>query len=311
MGMGRLALRRGFSAPLLIITQPGRGGMKEFHREEPTLCEDALLGDAIRGSSTSIKKLEEADCSLNSPGIPRRPSSPDITDMPPSLILPWLFVGNAEDTNEPARLRAMGVTHVLSVMERRMGYMANRHRCSSDGCKETATLNSYTEDGITYRQLPIADSGTQNIRQYFEEAFGYIEKCRATGGRVLLHCEAGISRSPTIAIAYTMKLKQLGLVDAYQIVKEQRRIISPNLNFMGQLLEFEEVLKGSKLDACDCSASAPSPKVSKRDDSVAVSSSSLSASRQKDSLSPCRLCKSEKWTSNLSQAMDSDKSNQT
>jgi len=284
--------------------------MKEFHREEPTLCEDALLGDAIRGSPNSIRKLEEADTGLHSPQH-RRPSSPDITDMPPSLILPWLFVGNAEDTCDAARLRSMGVTHVLSVMERRMGYMANRHRCSSDGCKETVPLNTgncYTEDGITYRQLPIADSGTQNIRQYFEEAFGYIEKCRVGGGRVLLHCEAGISRSPTIAIAYTMKLKQLGLVDAYQIVKEQRRIISPNLNFMGQLLEFEEVLKNSKLDACACSG-ATSPKVSKRDDSLP--STSISASSLKENLSGCKLCKSEKWTSNLSQALESDKSNPT
>ena len=84
--------------------------MKEFHREEPTLCEDALLGDAMRGSPNSMRKLEEADTGLHSPQH-RRPSSPDITDMPPSLILPhrtWkrslvmkriFFIGTSEKSD--------------------------------------------------------------------------------------------------------------------------------------------------------------------------------------------------------------------
>lgn len=62
-------------------------------------------------------------------------------------------------------------------------------------------------------------------------------------GCTFVHCHAGISRSATICIAYIMKTMQLDLSKAYELVKEKRPCISPNLHFMGQLLEFQKQLQ--------------------------------------------------------------------
>lgn len=113
----------------------------------------------------------------------------------------------------------------------------------------TAKPASYTiPSGFNYKHLEAADNGIQNLRQFFEEAFDFIDEAKKANTGVLVHCQAGISRSPTIAVAYLMKHYLMAMAEAYKFVKTKRSIISPNLNFMGQLWEFEQVLKETKED---------------------------------------------------------------
>ena len=71
----------------------------------------------------------------------------------------------------------------------------------------------------------------------------HIEEVRKSKGTILIHCMAGISRSVTLTIAYLMAHFGMSMQDAYQFVKDKRPAISPNLNFMGQLVEFEKELQ--------------------------------------------------------------------
>lgn len=68
------------------------------------------------------------------------------------------------------------------------------------------------------------------------------EQARTSNSVILIHCMAGVSRSVTLTIAYLMNYFGLSMQLAYQLVKDKRPAISPNLNFMGQLVAFEQEL---------------------------------------------------------------------
>ncbi|KAF2896227.1 hypothetical protein ILUMI_09948, partial [Ignelater luminosus] len=65
-----------------------------------------------------------------------------------------------------------------------------------------------------------------------------------SGGKTLLHCIAGVSRSAALCIAYLMKYHRFSLLDAYNYVKLKRPIIRPNCGFFRQLIEYEMDLFG-------------------------------------------------------------------
>jgi protein-tyrosine phosphatase len=59
---------------------------------------------------------------------------------------------------------------------------------------------------------------------------------------ILIHCQAGISRSSSILIAYIMRKYRVPFLTAYNHVKTYRSIIEPNAGFRNQLLEYERML---------------------------------------------------------------------
>lgn len=76
---------------------------------------------------------------------------------------------------------------------------------------------------------------------------------------MFVHCQAGISRSATICLAYLMRTNRVKLDEAFEFVKQRRSIISPNFSFMGQLLRFESQV----LATSSCSSESGSPALGK------------------------------------------------
>ncbi len=70
----------------------------------------------------------------------------------------------------------------------------------------------------------------------------FIDQCLANKGSVLVHGNAGISRSAALVIAYVMETRGLTSAEAIRSVQRRRFCIFPNEGFRRQLIEYEPIL---------------------------------------------------------------------
>merc|ERR1712173_172212 len=99
----------------------------------------------------------------------------------------------------------------------------------------------------SYCHIPIDDNCSVNIHEHFQKCINFIENNEI----VLVHCQAGISRSPTIVMAYLMNKMTLGWQEAYKYVQERRTIAAPNFSFISQLFRFEKEKINVKFEKLD------------------------------------------------------------
>ncbi|XP_060748280.1 probable dual specificity protein phosphatase DDB_G0281963 [Tachysurus vachellii] len=140
---------------------------------------------------------------------------------PLSRILPQLYLGAESDVTQDC-LSARGISYVLSVS-----------RC----CPQPSFLPQ-----SQYLRIPIDDSLRDDLLPWIPQALRFIDGAMSLGCSVIVHCAAGISRSPALAVAYIMYSLEMDLDHAYRFVKERRPTISPNFNFLGQLQLFQHTL---------------------------------------------------------------------
>lgn len=122
-------------------------------------------------------------------------------------------------------LKKIGVTHVVN--------------CAGDVCKD-----KFPHD-FKYLTYYLKDSKTENIECVFYEVISFIDEARKGNGKVLIHCVQGVSRSVSLCIAYLIIRENLTYSAAFDIIKKNRGVASPNMGFTVQLLIFQKRLQNS------------------------------------------------------------------
>ena len=102
---------------------------------------------------------------------------------------------------------------------------------------------------FSYLKIEIEDSEDEEIKKQFYGVFKFVENTLTFGGRVLIHCNAGVSRAGTMVTAYVMKSKGMNLKDALKFVRSRRKNnpITPNDGFLRELKKFEKQLMSVKV----------------------------------------------------------------
>ncbi|XP_045414523.1 dual specificity protein phosphatase 8 [Lemur catta] len=138
-------------------------------------------------------------------------------------ILPHLYLGSQKDVLDKDLMTQNGISYVLN---------------ASNSCPKPDFICE-----SRFMRIPINDNYCEKLLPWLDKSIEFIDKAKLSSCQVIVHCLAGISRSATIAIAYIMKTMGMSSDDAYRFVKDRRPSISPNFNFLGQLLEYERSLK--------------------------------------------------------------------
>ncbi|NWY61638.1 DUS28 phosphatase, partial [Chionis minor] len=92
-------------------------------------------------------------------------------------------------------------------------------------------------------RVPVFDDPAEDLYRYFEACGDAIEEAVRSGGKCLVYCKNGRSRSAAICTAYLMRHRKLPLKDAFQTVKTARPAAEPNPGFWSQLQRYEEDLQ--------------------------------------------------------------------
>ncbi|RLU22453.1 hypothetical protein DMN91_004731 [Ooceraea biroi] len=148
-------------------------------------------------------------------------------------VVPGLFLGpySAASRSKLQALLDQRITHIVCV----------RHAI------EANFIRPNFPQQFKYLVLEIADTATENIIQHFQKVKFFINEGLRSGGRVLVHGNAGISRSAALVLAYVMETYDLNLKHAYTIVQQRRFCINPSESFMTQLKEYEPIYRAQKM----------------------------------------------------------------
>jgi len=138
-----------------------------------------------------------------------------------SEIIPGLYLSGEEIASNKELLKQKQITTIINMT--------------------THVLSTYGDE-FKYFCFPLVDQGDCDIKQYFVDTFKIIDEALSNNQNILVHCQAGISRSATIVIAYIMRKQNKKMGESLKFVQSKRSCVSPNLGFCGQLLKYENEL---------------------------------------------------------------------
>ncbi|KAF7290234.1 Dual specificity phosphatase [Mycena indigotica] len=155
-------------------------------------------------------------------------------------VLPGLFLGSEQNARHLPSLCRNGITHILSVMQV-SDPPEFEDQLFTGVIEEDESDEEMRPVNERYRPkrmvVPVDDIPQEEIFPFFRKTNAFIDEGRELGG-VLVHCQMGVSRSPTIVAAYLMSSHPPTSTpsSALAFLESKRAIVCPNWGFREQLV---------------------------------------------------------------------------
>jgi protein-tyrosine phosphatase len=144
----------------------------------------------------------------------------------PSMILDnQLFQGRGDQATNIKVIEDLKITHIVNI---------------------TQEHKSAFPEKVEYFTLKLDDVPQTQLLKHFERTSAFLVNAISSGGRALVHCNLGVSRSSSVSIAYLIQSRGWTLQMAHDHIKERRTCIRPNRGFLQQLSAWEVVMLGKK-----------------------------------------------------------------
>jgi len=144
-------------------------------------------------------------------------------------ILNGLYLGPFVASKSLPTLQGLGITHIVCIRD----------------AKEAFSVKPRFPEHFQYMTLDVEDNEEQNLIKLFPGAKTFIDTAIKQGGRVLVHCNGGISLSPSFVVMFVMQHYMLSWEDALHLVQNRRYCISPNGGFLTQIKEYESIYRAN------------------------------------------------------------------
>ena len=137
-----------------------------------------------------------------------------------------VYISNHSTAQKRCILKAFGITHILMA--------------------ESDEDPKYPED-FEYKVIKVDDTRDEQISLHFESAAQFIKGAldQKDDNNVLVHCWAGLSRSPTLVSAFLIKEHRMEANHALSTIN-RKRSIKPNDGFKKQLDDYQKLILGCK-----------------------------------------------------------------
>lgn len=139
-----------FNQSLIYFT----GGFEEFEKTSRDLCEGTNTTDESIYGLCNLKISDDSGVGT-SESDNDNVNSPSPRSQYPVKVLPYLYLGNAQNSADLNQLKKFGIKYILNVTPN----VPNKFEMDSD---------------FKYLQIPVADQLSQNLSAFFPQAIAFI-----------------------------------------------------------------------------------------------------------------------------------------